>query len=197
MLILGRDRAKDPTLGFAKTFLRQMEESLGLAAERGVKIVTNAGGLNPAGLAERLRTLAASLGVDVNIAHVEGDDLRPRAAQLGFDGALTANAYLGGWGIVACLERGADVVVTGRVTDASLVVGPAAAHFGWSPRRLRRPGRRDRRRSCRRVRRPGDRRQLLVLHRARRPSPRRLPDRRGARRRVERHHQAPRAPAGR
>ena len=132
MLILGRDRAKDPTLGFAKTFLRQMEESLGLAAELGVKIVTNAGGLNPAGLAERLRTLAASLGVDVNIAHVEGDDLRPRAAQLGFDGALTANAYLGGWGIVACLERGADVVVTGRVTDASLVVGPAAAHFGWS-----------------------------------------------------------------
>ena len=132
MLILGRDRAKDPTLGFARTFLRQMEESLGLAAERGVKIVTNAGGLNPAGLAERLRTLAASLGVDVNIAHVEGDDLRPRAAQLGVDGALTADAYLGGWGIVACLERGADVVVTGRVTDASLVVGPAAAHFGWT-----------------------------------------------------------------
>src|SRR5688572_14813624 len=95
MLILGRDRAKDPTLGFAKTFLRQMEESLGLAAELGVKIVTNAGGLNPAGLAERLRTLAASLGVDVNIAHVEGDDLRPRAAQLGVDGALTADAYLG------------------------------------------------------------------------------------------------------
>jgi len=131
MLILGRDRAKDPSLGFAKTFLRQMEESLGLAVDRGVTIVTNAGGLNPAGLAERLRQLAASLGVEVRIAHVEGDDLLPRADELGLGSPLTANAYLGCWGIAACLERGADVVVTGRVTDASLVVGPAAAHFGW------------------------------------------------------------------
>ena len=132
MLILGRDRAKDPSLGFAKTFLRQMEESLGLAVDRGVTIVTNAGGLNPAGLAERLRQLAASLGVEVRIAHVEGDDLLPRADELGLGSPLTANAYLGCWGIAACLERGADVVVTGRVTDASLVVGPAAAHFGWA-----------------------------------------------------------------
>ncbi len=133
MLILGRDRVKDPALGYAKTFLRQMEGSLGLAVERGVKIVTNAGGLNPAGLAKRLRDLAASLGIDVAIAHVEGDDLRPRADELGLGSPLAANAYLGARGIVACLESGVDVVVTGRVTDASLVVGPAAAHFGWSP----------------------------------------------------------------
>ncbi len=132
MLILGRDRAKDPELGYAKTFLRQMEESLGLAVDRGVKIVTNAGGLNPAGLADRLRQLAGSLGVDVNVAHVEGDDVLGRADELGLGSPLTANAYLGAWGIVACLDAGADVVVTGRVTDASLVVGPAAAHFGWS-----------------------------------------------------------------
>ena len=132
MLILGRDRAKDPELGYAKTFLRQMEESLGLALDQGVKIVTNAGGLNPAGLAERLRRLAGSLGLDVNVAHVEGDDVLGRADELGLDSPLTANAYLGAWGIVACLDAGADVVVTGRVTDASLVVGPAAAHFGWS-----------------------------------------------------------------
>ena len=98
MLILGRDRAKDPALGYAKTFLRQMEESLGLAVDRGVKIVTNAGGLNPAGLAERLRQLAASLGVDVNVAHVEGDDLLPRADELGLGSPLTANAYLGALG---------------------------------------------------------------------------------------------------
>ncbi|GAA1983841.1 acyclic terpene utilization AtuA family protein [Catenulispora subtropica] len=133
MLILGRDRMKNPGLGYAKTFVRQMEDSLGLALERGVKIVANAGGLNPAGLAARLREVAGALGLDAAIAHVEGDDLLPRAAELGFAGALTANAYLGGFGIAACLRAGADVVVTGRVTDASLVVGPAVARFGWGP----------------------------------------------------------------
>ncbi|MFL6142619.1 MAG: acyclic terpene utilization AtuA family protein [Labedaea sp.] len=132
MLILGRDRMKDRDLGYAKTFLRQLEENLGLAMARGVKIVTNAGGLNPAGLAGAIRELAARLGLDVAVAHVEGDDLVERADELGLLGALTANAYLGGWGIAECLLAGADVVVTGRVTDASLVLGPAAAHFGWA-----------------------------------------------------------------
>ncbi|MFF8845831.1 acyclic terpene utilization AtuA family protein [Streptomyces sp. NPDC015127] len=128
MLILGRDRLKDPRLGYAKTFLRQLEDTLGLARERGVRIVTNAGGLNPAGLADAVRALAARIGVPVRVAHVEGDDLSAR-----FPDALTANAYLGGAGITACLRAGADVVVTGRVTDAALVTGPAAAHFGWGP----------------------------------------------------------------
>lgn len=132
MLILGRDRMKYPERGYARTFLTQLEECLGLAAERGVRIVTNAGGLNPAGLATAVRTLADKLGVAVTVAHVEGDDLLPRADELGFPGVLTANAYLGAWGIVDCLNAGADIVVTGRVTDASVVVGPAAAHFGWS-----------------------------------------------------------------
>ncbi|GAB2927417.1 DUF1446 domain-containing protein [Rhodococcus aerolatus] len=133
MLILGRQRAKDPARGYAGTFLRQMERDLGTAAERGVRVVSNAGGLNPAGLADALRALVARLGLDLRVAHVEGDDLLPRAGELGLDGALTANAYLGGFGIAACLDAGADVVVTGRVTDASLVVGPAAHHFGWGP----------------------------------------------------------------
>ena len=132
MLILGRDRMKDPDLGYAKTFLRQAEQSLGLAQERGVRIVVNAGGLNPAGLAGKLRELTAKLGLDVRCAHVEGDDLASRAAELGLGEPLTANAYLGAWGIARCLQEGADVVVTGRVTDASLTVGPAAAHFGWA-----------------------------------------------------------------
>jgi Acyclic terpene utilisation family protein AtuA len=124
MLILGRDQLADPTTGYAKTFLRQMEESLGLAVDRGVRIVTNAGGLNPAGLADALRTLSDRLGLTVRIGHIEGDAVaRP--------GALTANAYLGAFGIAECLAGGADVVVTGRVTDASLVVGPAIARFGW------------------------------------------------------------------
>ena len=129
MLILGKDTMKDPSLGYAKTFVRQLEDCLGLALETGVRIVSNAGGLNPAGLADRIREVASGLGLDARVAHVEGDDVR----SLGFEGALTANAYLGGFGIAAALREGADVVVTGRVTDASLVVGPAVAHHGWSP----------------------------------------------------------------
>ncbi|WTA32146.1 DUF1446 domain-containing protein [Streptomyces chartreusis] len=128
MLILGRDRLKDPGAGYARTFLRQLEECLGLARERGVRIVANAGGLNPAGLADAVRQLADRLGLPVRVAHVEGDDLT--AAN---PGSLAAHAYLGGFGIAACLREGADVVVTGRVTDAALVTGPAAAHFGWGP----------------------------------------------------------------
>jgi hypothetical protein len=132
MLILGRDRMKHPERGYAKTFLTQLEECLGLARDRGVRVVVNAGGLNPAGLAEAVRALAQRLGIPVRIAHVEGDDLQPRAAELGLGAPLTANAYLGSWGIVDCLNNGADVVVTGRVTDASVIVGAAAAHFGWA-----------------------------------------------------------------
>ncbi|GAA2450142.1 acyclic terpene utilization AtuA family protein [Streptomyces mauvecolor] len=127
LLILGRDRLRDPRLGYAKTFLRQLEECLGIAQERGVRIVANAGGLNPAGLAGAVRELSERVGVPVRVAHVEGDAL-PLP-----DGALTANAYLGGGGIAACLRGGADVVVTGRVTDAALVTGPAAWWFGWGP----------------------------------------------------------------
>ena len=134
MLILGKDQLKDPSLGYARTFLRQAEDCLGLALERGVKLVANAGGLNPAGLAERLREVASGLGLSPHVAHVQGDDLLARAALLGIGGApLTANAYLGASGIATALRHGADVVVTGRVTDASLVVGPAIARFGWTP----------------------------------------------------------------
>ncbi|HET7385193.1 MAG TPA: acyclic terpene utilization AtuA family protein [Nocardioidaceae bacterium] len=135
MLILGRDRMRDASLGYARTFLTQAEDCLGLALERGVRLVANAGGLNPAGLAERLGEVASGLGLAPAISYVDGDDLLDRVDELGLGGPggkpLTANAYLGGFGIAAALSAGADVVVTGRVTDASLVVGPAAAHFGW------------------------------------------------------------------
>ncbi|GAA2292569.1 DUF1446 domain-containing protein [Streptomyces kunmingensis] len=130
MLILGRDRLKDPGRGYARTFLRQLEECLGLAVDRGVRIVANAGGLHPAGLATAVRELAQKLQMPVRVAHVEGDDLLGTGR---FPGALTANAYLGGAGIAACLDAGADIVVTGRVTDAALVSGPATWHFGWAP----------------------------------------------------------------
>jgi Acyclic terpene utilisation family protein AtuA len=137
MLILGRDRLRDPSRGYATTFLRQLEDCLGLALDKGVAIVANAGGLNPAGLAAAIGELAERLGLQPRIGYVSGDDLLPRAAELGFSEPgrgepVAANAYLGGWGIAVCLQAGANVVVTGRVTDASLVVGPAAAHFDWA-----------------------------------------------------------------
>jgi hypothetical protein len=146
MLILFRSRLKDPNGGYATTFVRQLEECLGIAWEKGVRIVANAGGLNPAGCAAAVRELAQRLGLRVKVAHVEGDDLlgrldELRTAGVSFDnldtGAalsadpLTANGYLGGWGIAAALDAGANVVVTGRVTDAALVIGPAAWWHQW------------------------------------------------------------------
>jgi len=151
MLILWKGRQRDPDRGYAVTFLKQMQEVLGEVVERGVKVITNAGGLNPAGLAAELRSIAADLDVAVSIAHVEGDDLLPGLAGMVAAGhefanldtgqrlselaaqPLTANAYLGAWGIVAALDHGADIVVTGRVADAALVVAPAAWHHRWAP----------------------------------------------------------------
>ncbi|PYC76674.1 exopolyphosphatase [Streptomyces tateyamensis] len=132
MLILARDRLKDPQAGYAKGFLRQLEGCLGLAADRGVRIVVNAGGLNPARLAEAVEKLAGRLGVATRVGYVTGDDLLGRAAEFTEPAQLlAANAYLGAFGIADCLRSGADVVVTGRVTDAALVVGPGVAHFDW------------------------------------------------------------------
>ena len=146
MLILFRTKLKDPNGGYATSFLRQLEDCLGLAWEKGVKIVANAGGLNPAGCAAAVRDLAQRLGLRLKVAHVEGDDVLPRLRELRDAGValtnldtgaplvadpLSANAYLGGWGIAAALDAGADVVVTGRVTDAALVIGPAAWWHRW------------------------------------------------------------------
>ncbi len=145
MLLLFRKQAKDPTSGYASTFLRQLEPVLGAVVDRGTRLVVNAGGLAPAACADAVRDLAAALGLELPVAHVEGDDLLPRieslrpaldhldtGSPLGGREVLTANAYLGAWGIAAALDAGAQVVVTGRVTDASLVVGPVAAHYGWA-----------------------------------------------------------------
>ena len=147
MLILFRSRLKDPTKGYATTFVRQLEDCLGMAHEKGVRIVANAGGLNPSGCAAAVRALAERLGVKVSVAHVDGDDVllrlpavRDAGADLAHldtgapleDDPVTANAYLGAWGIATALGEGADVVITGRTTDASLVVGPAVWHHGWA-----------------------------------------------------------------
>ena len=149
LLILLKDRFKDPNLGYARTFLRQLEQIAASCAARGIKIVVNAGGLNPAGCAAAARAVYEKLGLRAVVAHVEGDDLTPKLAALQAAGetfahldkgtplaaldapVMSANAYLGGFGIAAALERGADVVICPRVTDAALVVGPAAWRFGW------------------------------------------------------------------
>ena len=149
MAILWRNRSKDPSAGYATSFLGQMEAVMGTCLDRGIRVVTNAGGLNPRGLADRLREVADRLGLSPSIGVVAGDDLMGRLSEIEegrlahadtgvpfsdiADRVLTANVYLGGWGIAAALGAGADIVVTGRVADASLVSGPAAWRFGWGP----------------------------------------------------------------
>jgi Acyclic terpene utilisation family protein AtuA len=147
MLVLAKNALRDPAAGYARTFVTQMEQVMGDCLDRGIKVVSNAGGLSPQRCAEAVRGVAGKLGLDPVIAYVEGDDLMPRMAELRAAGeqftnidtgeplgerpVITANAYLGGWGIAEALARGADIVITGRVTDAALVVGPAAWHHGW------------------------------------------------------------------
>ncbi len=153
MLILARTRARSPGRGYARTFITQMEQVMGTCLERGIKVVSNAGGLDPDTCAEAVAELAATLGLSPTIAYVNGDDLLDRLDELqraGVDLAhfetgeplgdptrfVSANAYLGCFGIVEALRRGADIVITGRVTDAALVCGPAAWHHQWSPDNL-------------------------------------------------------------
>jgi hypothetical protein len=149
MMILWKARQTNASRGYAVTFLKQMEDILGEAIGRGIKIVTNAGGLNPAALATELCALRDRLGLKAKVLHIEGDDLLSQLESLQKAGhdlknldtgqplrdlratPLSANAYLGAWGIVEALNQGADIVVCPRVTDASVVVGPAAWHFGW------------------------------------------------------------------
>jgi hypothetical protein len=147
MLILSRIRAKQPGRGFARTFVAQMEQVMGTCLDRGIKVVSNAGGLDPGGCADAVAEVADRLGLAPTIAFVDGDDLMPRIVELAESGALqpfgdgielgdptrflTANAYLGCFGIVDALEKGADIVITGRVTDAAVTCGPAAWRHGW------------------------------------------------------------------
>jgi hypothetical protein len=149
MLILAKDQLKNPDGGFAKTFVAQMRDVLADCLDKGIKIVANAGGLNPAGCAAAIEGIAAEAGLSPVVAYVEGDNLVGRMDELRAGGhelanldtgekldevgvePITANAYLGAWGIVEALNRGADIVITGRVTDAAVIVGPAAWHFGW------------------------------------------------------------------
>jgi hypothetical protein len=146
MLILARQRMKHgPGSGYARTFLTQMEQVLGTCLERGIRVVSNAGGLDPQGCADALGELATTLGLSPRIGVVTGDNVLPIVAsrpgefphldtgeELGGRAPITANAYLGGEPVTAALSAGADVVIAGRITDAALVIGPAAWWHGWS-----------------------------------------------------------------
>ena len=147
MYILHKTRER--TGGYARTFLRELEEVLPTCIERGITVVSNAGGLHPEALAAAVAELARRQGLDVHVASVSGDDITPDIASLQAQGEkfvnldtgevlpadaplVTANAYLRARPIADALAAGAQVVVTGRVTDAALVVGPALHAFGWS-----------------------------------------------------------------
>ena len=150
MLILAKNMLRDPVAGYARTFVTQMDQVMGDCMQQGIKVVSNAGGLSPRGCADAVAAVAQKLGLEPVIAYVEGDDLVPRMEELRAAGVafsnmdtgeplgdrqvMTANAYLGGWGIAEALTRGADIVITGRVTDAALTVGPAAWRHGWGRR---------------------------------------------------------------
>jgi hypothetical protein len=147
MYILHKTRER--TGGYARTFLRELEDVLPTCIERRIAVVANAGGLDPEGLAAAVRELGRRQGLDVHVASVSGDDITSRLSELRAAGenfvnldtgeplppdaaVVTANAYLRARPIADALGAGAEVVVTGRVTDAALVVGPALHAFGWS-----------------------------------------------------------------
>jgi hypothetical protein len=149
MLILARTQAKRAGGGYARSFVAQMEQVMGTCLDKGIRVVSNAGGLDPAGCAAAVAEVAGRLGLSPTVAYVAGDDLLGRLDGLvaaGVDLAhldtgeplgdasrfVSANAYLGCWGIVEALRRGADIVVTGRTTDAAVVCGPAAWRHGWA-----------------------------------------------------------------
>ena len=136
--------------GYVGTFLKQVKDVAKSCKDKNIKIVTNAGGLNPSSMASEIEKILKELSIDLKVAYIDGDDLMPRIDELNKKGevfknidknisladsecqTLTANAYLGAWGIKEALDQGADIVVCPRVTDAAVVIGPAAWKFGWS-----------------------------------------------------------------
>ena len=145
MPVLGRMRAQNPALGYAVDFAGSLiAPHISEIARQGIRLVANAGGVNPAACAAAFEKMAAEAGVRLKVAYVAGDDLLDRAAELSNhremfsgehwpDAKLTAiNAYLGAAPIAAALAKGADVVITGRIVDSALVLGPLMHEFGWA-----------------------------------------------------------------
>jgi hypothetical protein len=150
MSILAKQRSRNQDGGFPQSFVKQLGEVLRDCLEAGITVISNAGGVNPQGCAEAVRALAAEQGLDVTVAVVDGDDITTRFKELQRQGwaakhldsgepfpsarlmPSTANVYIGCWGIVEALRLGADVVITGRVSDASPILAAAAVHHGWT-----------------------------------------------------------------
>ena len=143
--IMAGARMKDPSAGYAHDFVNNVMAPLARdIKDKKIKVVSNAGGVNPRACREALEKVFAAAGVELNIALVEGDDLNPRRAELSDHtemdtGAplppmtVTMNAYLGALPIKAALDAGADIVLTGRIADSVLVLGPLMHEFGWDP----------------------------------------------------------------
>jgi hypothetical protein len=145
MAILAKARAKDPALGYATDFVQAvMTPHLLAIHERGIKVIANAGGLNPEGCRDALLQVAEKQGIALRVAVVTGDDLMPQMGTLQAQGLrttadqplperpLSANAYVGARGIAQALGAGADVVITGRCVDSAVVLGALVHEFGWS-----------------------------------------------------------------
>ena len=145
MSLLARARARKPELGYVPDFVEAIAPLLPEIKQKGIRIVSNAGGINPQAAATALRRKAEEVGITLNIAVVTGDDLTSRADEIRaagvtemFSGAAmpekltTMNAYLGAQPIALALDRGADVVITGRCVDSAVVLGPMVHTFGWS-----------------------------------------------------------------
>ena len=151
MTILYNQRMKrGEDQGYVGTFLKQFRDVANSCQEKNIKIVTNAGGLNPSSMANQVQEIIQELNLDLKVAYIDGDDLIPQLDTLYSKGEkliniekdipldsyskppVTANAYFGAWGIKEALDQGADIVVCPRVTDAAVVIGPAAWKFNWS-----------------------------------------------------------------
>ena len=138
LAILSKDRARDETLGWTRDLPLYLLNLLPAVLERGVKVVTNAGGINPVAAAKMVGEAARRMGVSgLTIATVVGDDVRGRPDLLpdtfpAPDDVLFANAYLGARPVAEALDQGANLVITGRVADAALFLGPLLHHHGWA-----------------------------------------------------------------
>lgn len=151
LAIMAGMRMKNPEHGYALDFVDVMKKALPVAKAKGIRIIANAGGLNPGACASALKAAMDELGLAVNIGVVSGDDVTGLVSALRKEGQtlhdqhsgqaappffLTANAYLGAFPIAAALDAGADVVITGRVVDSAMVLGALVHEFKWTPQDL-------------------------------------------------------------
>ena len=148
-ILYGQKLQRGEDKGYVGTFLKQVKEIAKTCNEKNIKIVTNAGGLNPKSMASEIQKILKEQALDMKVAYIDGDDLMPEMSNLIDSGEefvnidkntslknsgytpLTSNVYLGAWGIKEALDNGADIVVCPRVTDAAVVIGPAAWKYNW------------------------------------------------------------------